>query len=566
MNALARLSRRLRKQPGYSRPIKSLVGGISPPLEKEAALSHPILLAPIAQQLVVPLEQYRGAIATPVVKQGEAVHKGQVIASLNGMNIHAGTSGIISAIEMRPVAHASGLLGMCIVISADGKDTWHPRARSHEYSDYKALSPELLIAAIRDAGIAGLGGAGFPMHKKLALQDRTGIDTLIINAVECEPYIAADEALLIERAEHVVAGIEVLCHILKPRQCIIAIEDSKPKAIDRLIAALKGTVIELVIIPTRYPSGSEKQLIRILTGKELAHGQFPADIGIHCQNVGSCYAIHQAIVLGQPLVSRVCTITGSATAKPQNIEVTLGTPIAEALALCGVSTLAECDSIIIGGPLMGIEIHDEQTPITTTTNCVIASKAETFSQPNEQDCIRCGFCAQACPAKLLPQQLLVACKQGLHDQAITLGIHDCIECGACNYVCPSKIPLVQYYRAEKAQLRENTEKQQRARYWQTRFDAHQMRVNTEKATALDRRSRALSARAKAPDAPVVTKLHDEDVALQKNKSESLQTAPMSADKTKSDIQAALQRAKAKKAQRQNSATINQLTNKPEEKQ
>lgn len=552
MNALVRLGRRLRKQPGYTRPIKSIVGGISPAPNKESPLAKPILRAPIPKLLVVPLEQYRGAIATPVVEQGDSVSKGQVIATNNGMNIHAATSGIISAIELRPVTHASGLLGMCIIIDADGKDTWHPSIGSSALSDYKTLTPDILIAAIRAAGIAGLGGAGFPTHKKLALQDRSGIETLIINAVECEPYIAADEALLIEHAEHVIKGIEVLQHILCPKQCLIAIEDSKPKAIESLIAALADTAIELVIIPARYPSGSEKQLIRILTGKELEQGQFPADIKIHCQNVGSSYAIYQAIVLGQPLVSRICTITGSATVRPQNIELALGTPIADALALCGTAALTEGDSLIIGGPLMGIEIHDARTPITKTTNCVIASKAETYPQSIEQDCIRCGFCAQACPAKLLPQQLLVASEQGLHDQAMTLGINDCIECGACSYVCPSKIPLVQYYRAEKAQLRENTEKQQRARYWQTRFDAHQIRVNTEKATALDRRSRALSARAKAPGAPVITNLHDAEVSPP-NKSEPTQAAPMSADKAKSDIQAALLRAKAKKAQRQNSA-------------
>lgn len=552
MNLLSNLRRRLRKRLGYQWPIRPLIGGIKPPLLKEPALAHPIITAAIPTELVLPLQAYRSLDYTPVVTLGAHVMKGQVLATSDGLNLHAPSSGTITTIEKRPVAHPSGMLALSLVLTPDGKDTWHPHITSKARGDFKTQEPETLIELIREAGIAGLGGAGFPTDRKLTLAQRAGIETLIINAVECEPYIAADEALLQERADHVVAGIQILQHILKPAQCLVAIEDSKPKAIDQLLKALAGTSIEPVIIPTRYPSGSEKQLIRILTGKELAQGQLPAHIGIHCQNVGSAYAIYRAIVLGEPLISRICTVTGSATQQPRNIELRLGTSARDAIAMCANTPLGTGDTLVFGGPLMGIEAHDDLSPVMKTSNCLIASKAETFAIDTERDCIRCGFCAQACPAKLLPQHLLVASKMQQHDQAQALGLNDCIECGACSYVCPSKIPLVQYYRAEKSRLKEQNNKRTRAHYWQQRFEFHQERVSTEKATALDRRSRALRIRAKAPDHPISTDLHNE-VTASLTSPAPVQGSLLTPEQAKSDIQAALQRAKAKKQKRQNLA-------------
>lgn len=552
MKRLIRLTRRLRGQPGYTWPINYLTGGITPPLHKEPALAQPILVAPLPSELVLPLQAYRGDDYKACVTVGSLVQKGQVVANTEGLNLHAPTSGTITAIVKRPVAHPSGLHGLSLVLTPDGLDQWHQAVIESHCDDYHSQSPDQLIDMIRRAGITGLGGAGFPVGRKLALAQTTGVETLIINAVECEPYIAADEALLQERAEQVVIGIQILQHILKPRKCLVAIEDSKPIAITHLLDALTDTQIEPVFIPTRYPSGSEKQLIRILTGKELAQGQLPAQIGVHCQNVGSAYAIYHAIILGQPLVSRISTVTGSATQQPRNVELLLGTPASEAIALCTDKPLSLGDSLVFGGPLMGVQIHDDKTPVMQTTNCILASKAETFAAEEEKDCIRCGFCAQACPAKLLPQQLLVACQTEQHDKAEALGLNDCIQCGACNYVCPSKIPLVQYYRAEKAHLIQRQKKHARARYWQQRFEFHQERVSTEKATALDRRSRALRIRAKAPQTAVTTDLHNDVIATAVAATDT-PVDIMSAEQAKSDIQAALQRAREKKAKRQSLA-------------
>ncbi|MDX1490415.1 MAG: electron transport complex subunit RsxC [Pseudohongiellaceae bacterium] len=552
MNSLIRLSRRLRNQAGYTRKTRPLRRGITPPINKSDSLSKAIQKLPLAKELVLPLRVYQSLTLEPVVKEGEAVLKGQVIASLDGFNIHAPSSGTVATIEDRPYANPAGLYAPCIVINTDGMDRWHPSISDRASENFNERSPYALIELIAEAGITGLGGAGFPCHQKLHSATQHNIDTLIINAMECEPSIAADEALLQERATQVVEGIKILQYILHAKTCLVAIEDSKDAAIKQLLSAVEGSDIEVVILPTRYPSGSEQQLIKALCDKELARGQLPASIGVHCQNVATSYAIFEAICLGRPLVSRITTITGDALASC-NVEVLLGTPVVDALEFCDENALEKTKSLIFGGPLMGVELANELCPVNATTNCIIASQSQTLLKP-EQDCIRCGFCAQVCPAYLLPQQLLLASQQGAHEQARAGGLQDCIECGACNYVCPSHIPLVQYYRAEKAELRNLDAMASRAQHWQQRFENHQARLDKQKATALDRRSRALRMRAKAPQAPIKTDLHDEQIKAPSSATAET-SAVLSADQAKSDIQAALARARAKKAQQQQSTAI-----------
>lgn len=489
--------RRVRRQPGYRRPINPLRGGIHPPENKAQSLQRPIVSAPLPPRLVLPLLQHIGPPLRAAVQVGEQVKKGQVIATgehgiVSRMALHAPTSGSIAAIGETPVPHPSGLPGLSITLLPDGEDTWHPDCL-HGLQNPFAHEPEDLLERIAAAGIVGLGGAGFPTAIKLAAAAQGGIHTLLINAAECEPYIAADEALMIERAADIVTGIRILQHIVQPRHCVIATEDSKPAAVAAILAATAGTDIEAVIIPGRYPSGGEKQLINIVTGKEVPRGGRPADIGILCSNVGTAYAVHRAITLGMPLLSRIVTVTGAALQEPRNMEALIGTPADYLLQFCGLQT-GELHRLIVGGPMMGFTAHQLDIPVMKTSNCLIAStRAELPPLPPEQDCIRCGLCVQACPVGLLPQQLLVASKTADHELALKQGLPDCIECGACSYVCPSHIPLVQYYRAEKGALRERGEKRKRATHWERRYEEHRQREAARAAEQQARRERLMQA-------------------------------------------------------------------------
>lgn len=567
INRLQNFTRHLRRQPGYRRRLHRLRGGIHLPENKTQSLHGTISIPPLPPELILPLQQGVGVPATPVVKAGDRVLKGEVIAScesraMTAVPVHAPTSGHIIRIAPHSIPHPSGLADTCIVLLPDGEDKWDPSCRQG-IADFTSLNESKLLHRIHEAGIAGLGGAGFPTHIKLAGATHDGsvrrTDTLLINAAECEPYIAADEALMQERAREILIGVRILQHIVQPRSCMIATEDSKPGAVAALLQANANfhdpafADIEIVVIPGRYPSGGEKQLINIVTGKEVPRGRRPADIGILCQNVATVYAIYRAIVLGEPLLSRVTTITGDAVEKPQNVEALLGTPINFLLQHCGLKGDKSIQRLIVGGPLMGFTATTTRIPIIKTSNCVIATTAQEMPLPApEQDCIRCDHCVPVCPAGLLPQQLLAASKHGQHQQALALGIADCIECGACTYVCPSNIPLVQYYRAEKGALREQREKRYRAADWQHRFEFHQQRVTTEQATQLARRSNALSnptpasTRAAAsiwdPSTKTSNAIHDNDVA---GGDDGLL---LNAEQAKVDIQAAVLRARARKAE------------------
>ncbi|MCR8923927.1 electron transport complex subunit RsxC [Dasania sp. GY-MA-18] len=509
-------------------------GGVHPPQNKAQSTSRPIQQASLPAELVLPLSQHAGAPAKAIVAVGDKVLKGQCIAQAKGSisaYIHAPSSGEVTAIEPRAIPHASGMQDNCIVIKTDGEDNWCPLQGCEDFSQLPASE---LVEQIRLAGITGLGGGGFPTAVKLISSDtqaslNKAIDTLIINGTECEPYITADDLLMRERAQQIISGIQILQHIIKPSTAtLIGVENNKPEAIAALEAAIaeaNANNITVVSFAGKYPSGGEKQLIQILTGREVPSGGLPADVGIVCQNVGTVAAVHDAIVLGKPLISRITTVTGQACAQPQNFEVLIGSPIAHVLAQAGFDASA-CQRLIMGGPMMGFTLTDTSVPVIKATNCLLAAtEAELPSPPPAQACIRCGMCAEACPASLLPQQLYWYARSKEYEKLEELNLFDCIECGACSYVCPSTIPLVQYYRASKADIREHKAEMHKAEQSKARFEARQQRLEREEQEKAEKRA-ARQAAAKAKLAAA---------------------AQAGGEQELDPVQAAVARAKAKKA-------------------
>lgn len=497
------LSRKSAEPVSNSRPVFDFHGGIHPAENKTQSNSTPIQKLALPPLLILPLNMHIGAAAKPIVNVGDQVLKGQKLADANGMvsvPVHAPTSGTISAIGPRAVQHPSGLDAPCIVLQPDGEDRW---AERHPIHNWRECSPSTLITRIREAGITGMGGAGFPSAVKVNLKQGTHIQQLLINAVECEPYITADDVLMRERADDIVHGIHILQHLIKPHETLIGIEDNKPLAIAAMRAAIARSKseqadnhsgsIEVVVVPTKYPSGGEKQLIQLLTGKEVPSSGIPAQVGVVCQNIATALAMYRAIAFGEPLISRITTITGDAVAQPGNVESLIGTPVSHLLNHAGVNT-EKLGRLIMGGPMMGFTLHALDIPIVKTSNCVIAASREELPEPAaEQPCIRCGSCAEVCPADLLPQQLYWYSKTSDLERAQQYNLMDCIECGACAYVCPSNIPLVQYYRFAKGEVRHQVAEQNKADKARERFEARQARIDKELAEKEARRQARLEA-------------------------------------------------------------------------
>lgn len=454
-------------------------GGIHPPEMKLQSSRVPVRIATLPEQLIVPLQQHLGPEGELRVSTGERVLKGQPLTVGRGRTVpvHAPTSGVITAIAPHTTAHPSGLAEMCVHITPDGEDRWREQ---QPWADYSLRDKTALLERIHQAGIAGLGGAGFPTASKLQ-GGLSSVTTLIINAAECEPYITADDRLMQEHASEVVLGIQILMYLLQPQQVLIGIEDNKPEAIAALQHALRGQdEMQLRVIPTKYPSGGAKQLTKILTGKEVPFGKHSSSIGVLMQNVGTVVAIKRSIIDDEPLIERVVTLTGDALSKPGNFWARIGTPVLHLLKLAGFTPQNQ-PMVIMGGPLMGFTLPSLDVPIVKISNCILApTEAEMGLSEPEQSCIRCGLCVDACPAGLLPQQLYWFSRGKEHEKARNHNIFDCIECGACAYVCPSNIPLVQYYRQEKAEIRTLDQEAERAAQAKARFEAKQARLEREK--------------------------------------------------------------------------------------
>jgi electron transport complex protein RnfC len=459
--------------------LHSFHGGLILDGHKQHTARAPLVTADLPEVLIYPLLQRGGNYAKPIVAVGERVLKGQVIAStdLTGPNIvpiHAASSGIVSAIENRLVPHPSGLEDVCIVIKTDGQDELF--RTGSPLKDCQSYSRDELLTLIQQAGIVGLGGAAFPTALKLNSPQH--IDTLIINAVECEPYISCDDSLIQHHAAEIIQAITLLSKVLSASHCIIALEDDMLLAKASLLD-LEGFKnlpgLELVSVPTLYPSGSEKQLIKLLTGKEVPLNGIPADLGIICLNVGTIFAIYQAIYQNQPLIERIITVTGDGVKNSQNLRVRMGTPIKDLIAQCGGYT-DKAERLIMGGSMMGFALPDDEIPVSKATHCIlVASRAELKAEPTPLPCIHCGECAAVCPMQLLPQQLYWHSRADNLAQAQAYHLSACIECGCCDVVCPSHIPLVHYFRAAKGKISLKQQQDEAATLAKQRYEIQQQR-------------------------------------------------------------------------------------------
>lgn len=469
-------------------------GGLKTVRHKTESNRQAIRAAALPKRLIVPLRQHVGAIAKPLVKTGDPVLKGQRIGQPDGYvsaAVHAPTSGVVIAVDQQPVPHPSGMTDWCVSIEVDGEERWIERCPV----DYQHLHPSDLRNVVRNAGVVGLGGAVFPSAVKMNLSGHCErLEHLILNGAECEPWMTCDDRLMRERAPEIVAGIHILAHLLAPREVLIGIEDDKPEAIAAMAAACAGTGYEVRPVPTRYPSGGVKQLTKLLTNKEAPTDGRSTDIGVQCFNVATAYTLHRAIHHGEPVISRIVTVTGHVK-QPQNLEVLLGTPFAELIAESG-GYQDGVQRLIMGGPLMGFALHDDRVPVTKATNCILAAGAEDLAleQP-AMPCIRCGACTDVCPADLLPQQLYWHARAKEFDKAQDYHLFSCIECGCCSYVCPSCIPLVQYYRYAKNEIWAQEKEKQKAELARQRHQARLERLEREK------QEREAKLRQKAPPRP-----------------------------------------------------------------
>jgi electron transport complex protein RnfC len=551
-------------------------GGVFPAERKTLSNQTPIEKLAIPARLYVTVKQHIGVEGQIIVDVGQKVLKGQALTkSMNpfAVPIHAPTSGEIAAIHKHVSAHPAGFPELTIEISTDQEEKW---TKLYPLIDYQNQPKMQILTAICDAGISGMGGAGFPTHIKSS--PKKDIDFLIINGIECEPYITSDDRLMREHAWQIRQGIDILCHLLKPKHVLIGIENNKPEAIEALqVACRENTNYRVCIIPTKYPAGGEKQLIQVLTNREVPAKGLPVDVGVIMHNVGTCFAIADAIFSGKPLIERVVTVTGEAIENPGNIWALIGTPVSDLMAHCNYEQKGQKrPNIIMGGPMMGFSVTSDLVPVVKTTNCILAPTDNEIAGNNEQPCIRCSACADVCPASLLPQQLFWHSKAKELDKAQDYNLFDCIECGACAYVCPSEIPLVHYYRIAKSEIRVEQEDKQKSDKARDRFEKREARLIAEQQardekhrlaaqarkqamasngnTAKDKIAAALArAKAKKQNASTVHEkpMDPAAVALDKNSVQEVKTegADTSTKVASSNqrVQAAIARAKAKKA-------------------
>ncbi|HPU80030.1 electron transport complex subunit RsxC [Accumulibacter sp.] len=471
----------------------SFKGGVKPQTRKAPSVQSPIGQAPMPVRLYVPLHQSLGGAPNPLVQAGEQVLKGQVIGAADGWMsaaVHAPTSGTVLAVEQHVAAHPSGLPTLSVVIKPDGREQWIARTPL----DHRSLAPERVRELLRDAGVVGLGGAVFPSHAKLTAARTVPVEHLVINGAECEPFMTCDDLLMRERAEEIVRGTAIFRDLLAARRVLIGIEDNKPEAVAAMRLAVRrlGEDHEVVAVPTRYPAGGAKQLIRVLTGKEVPASKRSTELGVQCFNVATAYTAYRALAHGEPVISRIVTLTGNVE-QPRNWEVLLGTPMREVVALG--KPKADTSRYLMGGPMMGFEIGDLAAPVVKATNCIIAGSPTLFPpNPPEMPCIRCGACADVCPHELQPFELYWFARARNFGKTQEYHIFDCIECGCCSYVCPSHIPLVQYFRFAKSEIWSREKEKQAADAAKARFELRNARAEREQAEKAERLAKAAAAR------------------------------------------------------------------------
>lgn len=442
---------------------KRIRGGVHAEEHKSATSGLPIAdNFPLPKKLYIPVQQHVGKPAEPVIKVGEKVLKGQLLAHSQGMisaPVHAPSSGVILDVNDYPAPHPSALPIRTIVLETDGKDEWMPYT---PVADPFSLSPEDISLRVGAAGIVGLGGATFPTAVKLSMGRDNKIHTLLINGAECEPYLTCDDRLMQERAEQIIDGVRLMLHGMETHQAIVAIEDNKPEAFAAMQQAASAySSISVQQIPTRYPMGWDRQLIGYITGLEVPVGSRSSEVGVTIHNVATAYSVHKAIRYGQPLVSRVVTVSGGAVTRPMNVEVPLGTLITELFNFCHVQPDLTA-RIIMGGPMMGDSLPHIGLPVVKATSGILALTQNELKSTDEQPCIRCASCVNVCPAGLLPLDMANNIRNNQLDAAVDLGLKDCISCGSCSYVCPSNIPLVHYFKYASGEVMARQQAQHKA--------------------------------------------------------------------------------------------------------
>jgi len=539
-----------------SRELFKFKGGVHPPEHKTESNGRPVHAAPLPRKLVIPLRQHIGNPAKPVVEVGDRVLKGQVIGEADGYisaAVHASSSGVVTAIDLQPVPHISGLPDLCITIATDGRDEW----TEHAPLDYQAMAPADLRMQLRDLGLTGLGGAVFPTGVKLDPGPTQLCPTLIINGGECEPWITCDDLLMRHHADEILQGVAVMRHLMGSTEILIGIEDNKPEAIAAMRAAADRMdfAVEVVVVPTLYPSGGAKQMTEILTGKQVPSGKRSTDIGLQVFNVGTAHALARAVHHGEPLISRLVTVTGHVM-RPQNFEVRIGTPIHTLITLAGDRD--GTTGVLMGGPMMGMPMPNLEVPVVKATNCILVQSAELFPPlPKALPCIRCTRCADACPAELQPQELFRFAKTGDFGRAQEYHLFDCIECGCCSYVCPSHIPLVDFYRYAKSEIWAHEKDKRAADLARERHEFRlfrQEREKKEKAEKLAAKAQAKRAELAAEPAAAGSALSDADAkkaliaaALARAQAKKAEVAPKNIDNLTPDTQLEIAEIEARRA-------------------
>ncbi|MCK4352332.1 electron transport complex subunit RsxC [candidate division WOR-3 bacterium] len=451
--------------------VKSFSGGVHPREFKYLTSKKPIEKIPTPKIVIIPLSQHTGAPAKPIVKPKDKVKIGTKIGEPQGhisAGVHSTISGTVRSIE--PWTHPAGPTVLSVIIESDGADEWKRlikpdyESRSSTMGVDESLTPFQIIDIVKRAGIVGLGGAAFPTHVKLSPPKNKSIDTIILNGSECEPYLTADHRLMLEKPYEILEGGKLIARALcaggtstsggNAKKKYIAIEENKPDVIKKFKKLAPEFRFELCIMRTKYPQGSEKQLIKVITNKEVPSGGLPFDVGVCVQNVGTSFAIYEACKLGKPLIERVVTVTGNVK-EPKNLLVRIGTLFKDLIEFCSGYD-GEPGKIIMGGPMMGIAQSSDEVPVVKATSGILVQKVNKLSLPEDIPCIRCGSCVKACPMGLLPSKIKDYVKASKFEEAKVIGILDCIECGSCAWACPSKINLIHYFKYGKLMLQKTS--------------------------------------------------------------------------------------------------------------
>lgn len=426
------------------------IGGVHPP-ENKLTSGGKIQKLPVPEQVIIPLGQHIGAPATPVVQKGDTVKAGQLIGQAAGFvsaNVHSSVSGTVLAVENRP--DAAGLQKPCVVIKVEGDEWMEEIDRSEKIDHNITASQEEILKAITAAGIVGMGGATFPTQVKLSPPPGSKAEVLIINGVECEPYLTADHRIMLERAEEIIIGVQILMKAIDVKQAIIGIENNKRDAIDRLTSITSKVLgIEICPLKVKYPQGGEKQLIKATTGRAVPSGALPIAVGAVVQNVGTALAVYEAVMKHKPLMERVVTVTGKSMNNPGNFLCRIGTPVSELINAAG-GLPEDTAKVIGGGPMMGRTMVNIDSPVMKGTSGVLIINEKEGHRKPSRNCIRCSKCVSVCPMGLEPYLLMTLSRHDLLERLEAEKVMDCIECGSCSYTCPADRPLLDYIRLGKA--------------------------------------------------------------------------------------------------------------------